>query len=116
MAAKREDGFSLVELIVAVSIIAILLAVAIPSFIGNRAKATRVACQADARYVYQAVSAYNMETGGTPTATVGLLTAGDTPYLSPVPVARSSCAISIDNGVVMLAAPATAVPIAYDPT
>ena len=45
----REDGFTLIELMVVVLIIAILLAIAIPTFLGARQRAQDRAAQSDLR-------------------------------------------------------------------
>src|SRR3954463_1821587 len=45
----NEEGFTLIELMVVVLIIAILLAIAIPSFLGARSKAQDRAAQSNAR-------------------------------------------------------------------
>ena len=46
---RTEEGFTLIELMVVVLIIAILLAIAIPSFLGARSKAQDRAAQSNAR-------------------------------------------------------------------
>lgn len=46
---RNEDGFTLVELMVVVLIIAILMAIAIPTFLGAREKAQDRAAQSDLR-------------------------------------------------------------------
>jgi prepilin-type N-terminal cleavage/methylation domain-containing protein len=45
----REDGFTLIELMVVVLIIAILLAIAVPTFLGARERANDRAAQTDLR-------------------------------------------------------------------
>src|SRR5438067_11824018 len=46
---QSEEGFTLIELMVVVLIIAILLAIAIPTFLGARQKAQDRAAQSDLR-------------------------------------------------------------------
>ncbi len=55
---RREDGFTLVELMVVVLIIAILIAVAIPTFLGARTRAQDRSTQADLRNALTAGKVY----------------------------------------------------------
>jgi len=54
----REEGFTLIELLVVIIIIAILLAIAIPSYLGFRDKANQRAAQADVRSAIPAAEGY----------------------------------------------------------
>jgi type IV pilus assembly protein PilA len=55
---RDEDGFTLIELMVVVLIIAILLAIAIPTFLGARARAQNRAAQSNLRNTLTAEKTY----------------------------------------------------------
>ena len=55
---KDEDGFTLIELMVVVLIIAILIAIAIPTFLGLRRRAQDRSAQSDLRNGLTAAKAY----------------------------------------------------------
>ncbi len=63
---KREKGFTLIELMVVVLIIAILVAIAVPVFNIARAAAQRRTCQANLRTLDGAVQTYNADQDGWP--------------------------------------------------
>lgn len=63
---KPRRGFSLVELVIVVVIVALLAGIAIPRFSALSRKATVKAAAADLRQVGEAFASYNAETGGWP--------------------------------------------------
>ena len=60
---RRDEGFTLIELMVVVMIIAVLIAIAIPSFLGFRKSAQDRAAQSEVRNVLLAEKAFWLEDG-----------------------------------------------------
>jgi type II secretion system protein G len=92
---KRLNGFTLVELLIVIIVIAILAAIAIPKFINSGERSKEAALHADLKLVRNAVQLFSNDTGAYPT-TLSALTASTAPA-SGLNSAGSAQAITAGN-------------------
>ena len=98
---QEESGFTLIELLIVLVIIGILLAIAVPSYLGFKDRANRTAAQANVRSAVPAVEAYYADNGtyvGMNTAALLLIDAGVKATVSgTAPTASNYCIQSISG-------------------
>ncbi|MBI5888229.1 MAG: prepilin-type N-terminal cleavage/methylation domain-containing protein [Deltaproteobacteria bacterium] len=98
----KEEGFTLVELLIVVAIIAILAAIAIPQFSQYRKRGYVAMLNADAKNAYTAAQAFLIDNPTITTPTIAnLATAGYTPsaqVTATTNMTQSSGTITITGG------------------
>ena len=90
---KKEKGFTLVELMVVIIILAVLTGIAIPSYLALRNRARIQATRSEMQNIGTAIAVYEADTSGFPATGLVALTAAlqttptgaEGPYMFPVP-------------------------------
>ena len=81
--AKEESGFTLIELLVVLVIIGVLLAIAVPSYLGFKQRAEKRAADSNVRAAIPAMEAYYSDNGFYTGATVAGLQASYDAGIAP---------------------------------
>ena len=83
---RREDGFTLIELIVVMLIMAVLLSIAVGFYVGARDKAADATARANLRIAVPAVEAYRSDAGTYAGMTLATLQASYSPGVQGITV------------------------------
>ena len=82
---KRQNAFTLIEVLVVVAILAILAAIVVPRIMDRPDEARRVAAKADTAAIVQALKLYRLDNGSYPQTDQGLAALVQKPTTNPVP-------------------------------
>ena len=85
MKRSRTPGFTLLEVLVVVAILAILAAIVVPRIMDRPDEARRVAAKADTAAIVQALKLYRLDNGNYPQTDQGLAALVQRPTTNPVP-------------------------------
>lgn len=83
--AHGARGFTLIELIVAITIVAVMGAVVVPAVMNHVSEARRTAAKSDVNTLTQALKLYRMDNGRYPTGEQGLNALVAKPTAGPTP-------------------------------
>jgi prepilin-type N-terminal cleavage/methylation domain-containing protein len=84
---RTQGGFTLIELMIVVAIIAVLAAILIPNFLHARAESQTTACEGNVKQIATSLEEHAVDTGGKYPAS-GLVTPalfGGAPYMASTP-------------------------------
>lgn len=92
---KKSGGFTLIELMIVIAIIAILAAILVPNFIRARAQGQFTACKSNLKNIGTALEMYSTDASGRYPTTLNSLTPN---YLKTIPTCPSAGAATYTGG------------------
>ena len=92
---KKSGGFTLIELMIVIAIIAILAAILVPNFIRARAQGQFTACKSNLKNIGTALEMYSTDASGRYPTALTILTPN---YLKNIPTCPSAGAATYTGG------------------
>lgn len=96
---RRTQGFTLIELMIAIAIIAILAAIALPKFMTARHNAYLSACFVNERNLATALESYSNDNHSYPDTMQRLVETGNTGHINSIPVCPSGANVPYEYQV-----------------
>lgn len=96
---SRRSGFTLIELMIVIAIIAILAAILVPSYVRARAMSQLTGCKSNLKNLATALEAYSVDAEAHYPATLSLLTPN---YLKALPQCPSVSSMTYNYTVTVL--------------
>jgi len=94
---NAKKGFTLIEIMIVVAILAILAAVAIPNFMTYRRTAQANSCQANLKQIVSAIEAYQVKHGSVPSALADLTDTAKGAFLKKMPTCPCKGTYNMDT-------------------
>lgn len=85
MRSSRQQGFTLLEIMVVIVILGLLASLTIPSLMGNKEKADRQKAASDIVALENALDMYKLDNGRYPSMEQGLAALVSRPVVAPIP-------------------------------